>query len=206
MKKKTHTKQFEFEVQLIHSEFSAASSSAVIDSRAVGGVGLLGPCSCILFLRWVWIIIMLRWQSVQVFVGAALCVAVFLLPIEDAFLTHHTQDHCNENSCAYARRIQLLLILLRSITWSPGWRRWGLHPHQQLEVFGTRTDCVWVTIVAENPPDTPVLFCFFLWFTPTSSSSRHVPWNVCHPPSSQEYFVTVGKMWWPWASDSLDCW
>lgn len=34
-----------------------------------------------------------------------------LLPIEDAFLAHHTQDHCNENSCADAKRIQLPLIL-----------------------------------------------------------------------------------------------
>lgn len=30
--------------------------------------------------------------------------------VEDAFLARHTQDHCNENSCADAKRIQLPLI------------------------------------------------------------------------------------------------
>lgn len=72
-----------------------------------------------------------------------------LLPIVDAFLVHHTQDHWNENSCVCAKRIQLLLILLQSITWSQSWRSLGLWAYHWLEVYETETG-VWCVSMTAN--------------------------------------------------------
>lgn len=103
-----------------------------------------------------------------------------LLPMEDAFLAHHTQDHCNENSCACAKRIQLPLILLRSITWSRGRRRLALQPCQRLEVLEAWTECVYLGVVGVSNSQkwlkTHLLSKYFMissppWFTPTPASS-----------------------------------
>lgn len=111
------------------------------------------------------------------------------LPIEDAFLAHHTQDHCNENSCAYAKRIQLPLILLRSITWSRGQRRLRLLPCQWLEALETWTECVCMLggrdLLSKyfNAPSNP-------WYTSMSASclsSHYLPWNLCHTWSSTHH-------------------
>lgn len=60
-----------------------------------------------------------------------------LVPIEDAFLAHHTQDHCNENSCVFARRIQLLLILFAEHHLIPGPAECRPTTSAAVEVLGT---------------------------------------------------------------------